>query len=149
MSYAVGQVLYLLMHKEHTVIPVQVTEKILRTTREGDSISYIIELPTKNKDLRKLETIDALPYKDTDSIKVAMLESATKTIDAIIQKSIKAAKKFTPLEIEDQLSSEDVKNINSGTEGLQSVDVDLGDGVVGKISIDSLGAEVKNGRDIA
>ena len=147
MNYYVGQVLYLLMHKEHSVIPVQVTEKILRTTLEGNNVSYIVELPTKNKDLRKLDGIDGSVYEDTNQIKIAMLEKATATIDSIIQKAEKASGRFTPHENPEHVSSEETQpepEANFTEEKSQSLDVDLGGGVVGKISIESIEEGVKN-----
>ena len=141
MGYSVGQVLYLLMHKEKTVIPVQVTEKLLRTTLEGESISYIVQIPTKNKNSRNLDTIDASVYEDTDSIKIAMLENATRTIDNIVDKASRLAGKLLPQQVKN--NDEEMQLYDS-----QSVNVDLGNGMVGKLSIDSLEEEMKNAKHI-
>tara|TARA_R110002060_G_scaffold44613_1_gene55973 strand:- start:154 stop:546 length:393 start_codon:yes stop_codon:yes gene_type:complete len=129
------------MHKEKTVIPVQVTEKLLRTTLEGESISYIVQIPTKNKNSRNLDTIDASVYEDTDSIKIAMLENATRTIDNIVDKASRLAGKLLPQQVKN--NDEEMQLYDS-----QSVNVDLGNGMVGKLSIDSLEEEMKNAKHI-
>ena len=130
MNYSVSQILYLLMHKEKTVIPVQVVEKVLRTTVEGEVVSYVIELPTKNRDKRGLDTIEASVYENSDNVRAAMLQNANKTINTIIEKSKKIAERFSPPADSEETPGE--KDLTG------KIDVDLGDGTIGKISIDSI-----------
>ena len=73
--YEVGQVLYVLMKKEHTVIPVKVVEKILRKTLEGESISYIVELPTSSQDHVDLEKLGTGIYSSSGDAMTVMIEN--------------------------------------------------------------------------
>ena len=90
--YEVGQVLYVLMKKEHTVIPVRVVEKILRKTLDGETISYIVELPTSSQDQIDLAKLGTGVYSSSSDAMSTMIENASSTISGIIQKAENIAK---------------------------------------------------------
>ena len=138
MNYSVGQVLYLLMNKEKTVVPVQVVEKLLRTTLNGESISYIVELPTKSRDRRSLDNIESSVYVTIEDVKNEMLDNASQTIDKIIEKSHQLGVNFFPSAYKkessiDRKTSGDLENDENDSQDEQKVEVDLGDGVKGNI----------------
>ena len=45
MEYDVGQVLYAVSHKAMRVIPMRITERIVRQTLEGEIVTYVAQLP--------------------------------------------------------------------------------------------------------
>ena len=85
--YEVGQVLYVLIKKEHKVIPVKVIEKILRKTLDGESISYIVELPTSARDQVALDKLGTGVYASSAAAMSVMLENAKMTISEIVKKA--------------------------------------------------------------
>lgn len=143
MNYAVGQVLYLLMKKEKSVVPVQVIEKLLRTTLEGETISYIVELPTKSRDKMLLDKLESSVYTSLEDVKKVMVNNAKNTIDQIIEKSYQKANDTFPdatrdtnLSITTDLEQILVAENNDMLEG-QKVEVDLGGGLKGNIVLSS------------
>ena len=57
MGYEVGQIVYLLSHKNTSVIPAQIVEEVCRKTLEGENISYTVRLPDQNKNEMSLENM--------------------------------------------------------------------------------------------
>ena len=152
--YEVGQVLYVLMKKEHSVIPVRVVEKILRKTLDGESISYIVELPTSAQDQVDLEKLGTGIYSSSTDAATVMIENAKSTISEIISKAENisrsvfnvAPQSMTPekqtTQIQEQSSAvADINNTHDAAASFQigeHMEIDLGQGVKGKINMSGL-----------
>ena len=70
--YEVGQVLYVILEKKHAILPVRVTEQIVRRTVEGESISYKVEVPGKNQ-IMSLSGLGKSHHASLDSVKQELL----------------------------------------------------------------------------
>tara|TARA_Y100000592_G_C5457358_1_gene312098 strand:- start:1146 stop:1592 length:447 start_codon:yes stop_codon:yes gene_type:complete len=145
--YEVGQVLYVLMKKEHTVIPVRVVEKILRKTLDGESISYIVELPTSSQDHVDLEKLGTGIYSSSADAMSVMIDNAKATISGIIKKAENIAKTAfnvdtqppdVPQQVEVLAHDLTPQNTEAHFNLGEQMEVDLGQGLKGKINISGL-----------
>ena len=148
--HRVGQVLFIILNKKQQVIPVQVTEQIVRRTLNGEEISYTVSIPAREglKPMT-LEQIDGEVFTSIDQVKERMFENATEVINAITEKAGTVAKNrfdYNPVESEtsqsvDALTDDDVLVTPRGNErkpGPGEAMVDLGDGTVAKVKLPDL-----------
>ena len=142
MKYEVGQVLYVIMSKDRSVIPVRVIEQVLRKTLDGESVAYVVELPTQSGERVSLEKLGSGIYASSDEAMSVMIKNAEDTIKNIIKKAESIAESAFNV-------SNDNKNValtpappdldkapDKGGQG--NIEVDLGDGIKGKVSIKEL-----------
>ena len=148
--HRVGQVLFIILNKKQQVIPVQVTEQIVRRTLNGEEISYTVSIPAREglKPMT-LEQIDGEVFTSIDQVKERMFENATEVINAITEKAGTVAKNrfdYSPTESEtnqsvDALTDDDVlvtPRSNERKAGPGEAMVDLGDGTVAKVKLPDL-----------
>lgn len=149
--YEVGQVLYVLMKKEHTVIPVRVVEKVLRKTLDGESISYIVELPTPSQNQVDLAKLGAGVYSSSDDAMSFMIENASATIARIVKKAEHIAQTVFNVKLQVDVSTDYTTEANTATHDIitdyqtqipldtgENIEIDLGEGMKGKINVASL-----------
>ena len=98
MVYEVGQVLYVVLRTQQTVIPVQVIEQILRRTLDGEQTTYTVNVPTNNarESLKQmsLNELDGNVYDSLDGVSDALLENAKVAINGLISKANVVASKY-------------------------------------------------------
>ena len=148
--HRVGQVLFIILNKKQQVIPVQVTEQIVRRTLNGEEISYTVSIPAREglKPMT-LEQIDGEVFTSIDQVKERMFDNATEVINAITEKAGTVAKNrfdYSPTESEtnqavDALTDDDVlvtPRSNERKAGPGEAMVDLGDGTVAKVKLPDL-----------
>ena len=87
MKYDVGQILFLLLKKEKSVIPVQIVEQVIKKSIQGESISYSVMIPDGNKTVLPLDKLDATVFSSSDDIRNHMIDSAKRAISTIVEKS--------------------------------------------------------------
>jgi hypothetical protein len=83
MDYDVGQVLYAVSHKEMQVIPLRVTERIVRQTLEGEIVTYVAQLPT-GEVLSDLSKLGEDLHTSLDEVRDRMLFTITGVVDKIV-----------------------------------------------------------------
>ena len=139
--YSVGQVLYVILEKKRTILPVRVSEQIVRRTVEGESISYKVTIPGKRQNQSvSLSDLGSSHYASIDEVRAELLSNAERMIHVMIDQ----AKSITDECFPDALSiteKDDLATPAPPTNNLKSSDVvavDLGDGVVGNINIANL-----------
>jgi len=150
--YKVGQVLFIILNKKQQVVPVQVTEQVVRRSLNGEEISYSVAVPGR-EDMKNiaLEQIDGEVFTSIDKLRTQMFEHASSVIDMISSKAVNVAKNrfnYDPgsSTSEDVLSASDVLINQSVSPGTQlpgtrdtdndnSVKVDLGDGTVANVKL--------------
>ena len=135
MSYAVGQVLYLLSKKETKVFPVQVVEVVLRKTLEGEATSYAVSLPVKSGDIIDLDKIGADVFLTPQDLKVYMLKNAKNSIEGVVQRSCELARQLFPTSSVPtaEVLAEDQDEVEVITK------VDLGNGMTANVDLSSIG----------
>ena len=134
MEYDVGQVLYAVSHKEMKVIPLRVTERIVRQTLEGEIVTYVAQLP----DGRILEDLSRLRgdvHTSLDEVRSQMIDSITGIVDKIVDSAKEtAAASFGRSAMNDPEPREDTKDDDrNGVD--DKTKITLPDGTVANIKI--------------
>ena len=137
--YDVGQVLYVILEKKHAILPVRVTEQIVRRTVEGESISYKVEVPGKNQ-IMSLSDLGKSHHSSLDSVKKKLLSNAESAIHAMSDKAASIAKEFFHENYEELTIPEPISSPSQSKSQDDSAKVDLGDGVVANINLEALEA---------
>lgn len=135
--YEVGQVLYVILEKKHAILPVRVTEQIVRRTVEGESISYKVEVPGKNQ-IMSLSGLGKSHHASLDSVKQELLSNAENAIHTMADKAASIAKEFFHENYEDVTIPE--PRISQPIPTNDAAKVDLGDGIVANVNLDALEA---------
>lgn len=144
MSYDVGQVLYIISSSTKRVIPVQVSERIVKQTLNGDTTSYIVVVPGKSQGI-DLAKIKGNIFTDLSIVRQTMIANATGVIDKMVGEAEGlAASSFV---IPERLASDDeealidnvvdVNTLDLGKKmtGLDNIEVMLEDGTVAKVNV--------------
>ena len=145
MNYSVGQMIYLLSRKDLKVFPAKVIEEIKRRTIKEEMISYIIRLPNKDMSEVLLEEIDADIFTSIEDVEKKMIENAHSEIKSLLHETRKIEKRFVTIEDASENASEDDNGVNESSP-TDKVEVDLGNGQMGRISLNQLQAEVNHGK---
>ena len=103
-TYEVGQVLYVIMSRDKSVIPVRIIEQVLRKTLDGETVSYIVELPTQTNEQDPLEKLGSGVYSSSGEAMSAMIKNAEATIKKIIKKLKSLNSEFKKLEYTESLN---------------------------------------------
>ena len=83
MEYDVGQVLYAVSNSEMRVVPLRVTERIVRQTLDGEIITYVAQLPD-GRVLTDLSKLGSDVHISIDDVREKMISSVTEVVDKII-----------------------------------------------------------------
>ena len=133
MNYKVGQVLYVLVKKQQTVIPVQVVEQILRRTLSGEETMYTVNVPT-NGGLKEmpLSDISGEVFEDLEQARTRLLENATAAIGSLIDAASKTSSRHFQPTSQGELQPTQLPM------GQEVVEASLEDGTVVKVHLPEL-----------
>jgi len=82
MSFAIGQVIYVLSDKTQTVLPGIVQEEIHHRTIDGEKVSYRVAIGPPNKQrVVDLATVDGEVYGNLDEIRNVLIARLTAFVD--------------------------------------------------------------------
>lgn len=153
MNINVGQIIYLLSSREIRVYPAQVIEEIKRKTLSGSETSYVIKLPDKNMSEVHISKIDAEIFTSAEDLEENMIENAKSKIRSLIKNAKSLESVFDNVSVNinsnDMLIGQD-ENVDVSKpkkrrrrstpkkKAEEKVTIDLGNGMKGKIDIDSV-----------
>lgn len=95
-EYRVGQVIYVILRKETRVYPMQVTERISKTTMEGDTVTYMVRGGTGVGETMRIEDIDGEVFDTSNGARQSLLGRVTAQINGIIDNAVNKAKEWYP-----------------------------------------------------
>lgn len=137
-TFKVGQLLYLIQPKKMAVVPVLVSEEIIKRTIDGEEIVYNVSTPGSNKFL-ELNKFDGEVFDDLRKVRYYLVNNAKKSIDQIIKQTEKIIvdyfdEAYQPSEtVEGELLENNIPEI--GERAGEVIEVDLGNGQVGKVKM--------------
>lgn len=124
--YSIGQIVYTILEKELKVYPLQIIEQIIKKTIDGESIEYKVKVPSKKQNnIRNLTDFKNI-HTDLEEVKEYLVNNAKINIEKMLNLTSLAQERFFKVPatkvdtIEETLSS-------------KKIEVDLGNGVIGKI----------------
>ena len=135
MEYSVGQVLFIMMPKEMAVIPVQVSERIVRETLDGQATSYMLSVPGKERAV-SLEKVPGVVYTSLSDVKTGMIENVTSVISSLVDRAEKIAQQSFNYSTESAMHDATVKYEKKDQElATDEANVTFPDGTVAKVSL--------------
>lgn len=96
MSYAVGQVLYVVRRKENMVFPVRVTEEVTRRTLSGLTVDYTVQAGAAGDSSVSLDTLlaDGEVFETPDQVVDALSTRAKAYISKLVGSAVQKAKQW-------------------------------------------------------
>jgi hypothetical protein len=92
--YSVGDVVYVISNKKRNVVPVQVVEQIVRRSLEGESVSFKVSLPGRDKsETIDLHGIDGSVYKTLGDARRYLYDQASEAINSLLATAGEVSKK--------------------------------------------------------
>lgn len=148
MEYKVGQILYFVGAESARVIPGLIVEEVVRTTIAGKEKNYIIQLPDDKKTKVDMSKIKGEVFDSVVNLKLHMIRTAEDAIQNMINTAVALSNKAydgivipppeTRIEIEEEIESKSKIDDVQTSATSDIVSVDMGNGIVGKVSIGDL-----------
>jgi len=140
MEVNVGQVIFVLNAKSHSLIPAQVDEVLFSRTLRGETTQHILVLQNGKK--IALESLQTPWFTELSKAKNYLLLEAEKMIDEVISLAGSAASEhFSPPEddglkiLADTAKDSIVSNISTASDNSSKFTVDLGDGRQARVTL--------------
>ena len=89
LQYEVGTVLWIIHTDRPGLVAYRVVEEITKKTLDGEKIQYIVQPAVPNRKSVQLESVKGHIFLTAEEAKFALIENATKAIDAMINKTQK------------------------------------------------------------
>ena len=138
MDYKVGQVLYALSTKQMSVIPIQITERIVRETLEGEVVTHVAVSAT-GKEISDIRKVKAVFYENPDDVRDALISNVTEVIEGIVESAKSKASSTFNVKIENKIEPPPAEAEVADADENKNV-VTLSDGTVAKVRMpESLG----------
>ena len=141
MRHKVGQIIFVMLRKQRQVLPVLVVEETIKKRIDGETYTYIVQLPNSEETQISLEKLDADIFETIEDVKETMLRSAATTIEKIIISAKTLGTEYFAEHVESEpkdIVKLEESNIDTQKIDADNVKVDLGNGVKGSIDISNL-----------
>ena len=142
MNLSVGQVVFLLTKKSSKVYPVLVCEEIKKRSLAGETVNYVVRLPTDDSTEVEIDKLDAEIFETVDHAREAIIGRISEQVDQMLQSAISLSEMFSEFVISgDEKNETDNSSADSDVpvpEGDFAL-VDLGDGNVARLNIKDAG----------
>lgn len=105
-THSVKQVLFVVVNQRQQIIPVQIIEKHIKQTLQGDEVVYKVRDP-KGEKIYDLQALKGEMYSNPVELKRLLKERISESIDKMVEQAVKIAKLkfgYTESMIEDQNS---------------------------------------------
>lgn len=96
MSYAIGQVLFVVLKKENRVWPMQICKVINERTLDGEVTSYMIRGGSDPKATMMITDIDGEIFDSSDRARSVLIDRATKSINKLVDTAVTKSKEWYP-----------------------------------------------------
>jgi len=106
-SYRVGQILYVVLHKETKIYPMQVVEEVSRKTLEGQAVTYMVRGGPSAGEPVAIDRVEGEFFDSAAKVQRALLERATSGINTMVEAAVAKAQEWYPSGFE-ETNSEDM-----------------------------------------
>ena len=151
-DYVVGQVLFLTSNSSLKIIPAQIIEEVIRTTIKGKEKTYMIQFPDDVKTTKDIKNIKGNIFTTQKEIRNFMIKNATTAIDKMITNALKIRdNSFSNIHNNEilennnfNISNDVITDVEDNNEIMQQsvnediINVDLGNGTLGRMNVNSL-----------
>jgi len=95
-QYKLGQTLYVILHKEASVYPIQVVEITTKKTLEGEQTVYMVRAGADPKKILAVSDLAGDIFESPDKARQVLMERVSQSINARIESAVTKAKEWYP-----------------------------------------------------
>lgn len=139
--YEVGKILYTVYEDRYKIFPLRVVEQVTTKTISGTTTEFFVEIPSKKQNtvvnLKKVNKV----FDSLEKTKAYLIKNAEESINNIVNDAAEMEREFFCDEKEEAKSNIKLDFDPGNEENIveeSKLDIDLGDGFVGKINIDNV-----------
>lgn len=134
-NFKVGQLLYLIQPQKMSVVPVQVSEEIIKRNIAGEQIVYNVSVPGTDTVL-ELNKFDGEIFDSLEKVRSYLINNAKKSIDSIIENTENIVRESFENVYEAPTIAQvsEVLDSNYTEMSGEVIEVDLGNGQVAKFT---------------
>lgn len=100
-SYRVGQVLYVVLHKETKIYPMQVVEEVTKKTLNGTETTYMVKGGPNMPEAVQIDRVEGEFFDSATKVQRALLERATNGINTFVENAVAKAQEWFPTGFEE------------------------------------------------
>lgn len=137
MNLSVGQVIFLLTKKSSKVYPVLVCEEIKKKSLSGETVNYVVRLPTEEANEVEIDKLDAEIFDTVESARSTIIDRISSDVDRMLDSAVSLSSIFSNDAVLEEQSIEEKDELGEA-DGASEDDyalVDLGDGNVARINV--------------
>jgi len=105
-SYRVGQVLYVIFHKETKIYPMQVVEEVTKKTLNGTETTYMVKGGPSAGDPIPIERVEGEFFDSAAKVQKELLSRATSGINSLVENAVSKAQEWFPTGFEETASED-------------------------------------------
>jgi len=138
-AFKVGQIAYVIIAHKRIIVPVKITEQIVRRTEDEELIDWSILLPDDDQKLLVSELKEEI-YSDLDEAKDHLLNQAKRSIEKIVSTCLELQEKTWPNQKKHQ---EKINNLNIKNNNINGdkIKITLSDGTVANVAVPPISEE--------
>lgn len=138
-AFKVGQIAYVIITNKRIIVPVKITEQIVRRTEDEELIDWSILLPEDDQKLLISELKEEI-YSDLDEAKDHLLNQAKRSIEKIVNTCLELQEKTWPniKKPQEKINNLNIKNNNINSDKIK---ITLSDGTVANVSVPPVSEE--------
>lgn len=95
-TFAVGQVLYVILRKEPNVYPMQVVEEITKKTLDGELTTYMVRFGADPNKVLAIGDVDGEIFDSSERALKTLIERVSKSITIRVEQAVSKAKEWYP-----------------------------------------------------
>ena len=137
MNLSVGQVIFLLTKKSSKVYPVLVCEEIKKKSLSGETVNYVVRLPTEEANEVEIDKLDAEIFDTVESARATIIDRISSDVDRMLDSAVSLSGIFSNDAVLEDATPEEKDELEEDAETLDEdyALVDLGDGNVARINV--------------
>lgn len=131
-NYEVGQIIFVLNARKMSISPVQVVEQLVKRTRSGENVSYMVA-STASGEPQQLEELHGDVYMTLNEVRAVMKKNADSAIDKMIELANEQIRILDPFHENRNVSSGEAVAIDDLNMQKDTTLITLPDGTVARL----------------
>ena len=133
MTYHVGQILYVILHKKMQIYPMMVVEEIVKKTLKGEDVNYVLQGGSDSSVTVLLNQVDGEIFESAEEAKYVLTNRATAQIERLVDSAVKKAAEWYSAVSQTEQTQKQVLSLSSEPTQENAVKVELPDGTIAKL----------------
>ena len=94
MTYAIGQILFVVLNKKNQIYPMQIVEVITKKTLKGEETRYSLQAGSDKNTTVMLDQVDGEVFDSSEKAKSVLTKRATHQIQKLIDNAVTKSKEW-------------------------------------------------------